>query len=92
MALHPSTFRFNRQMDPVGRTKAINIVQSRAYSLCGIRAIHLQASPSKKHWRAKKHPPQNAQESYLIAKNRPPKMAQKKYKREKLTEETKPVL
>ena len=81
MALHPSTFRFNRQMDPVGRIKAINIIQSRAYSLCGITAIHLQASPFEKPWRsrAKKGPPQNAQESYLRAKSRPPKMPQESY-------------
>ena len=38
MTLHPSTFHFNRQMDPVDRT---NIVQSRAYSPCGISVLRL---------------------------------------------------
>ena len=43
MARRPSTFHFNRQVELVARTKAINIVQSRmntAYSLCEIRAEH----------------------------------------------------
>ena len=48
MEFHPSTFKFNRQVDQVGRTKTINSVQSRAYTqsysnttLCGTRALHL---------------------------------------------------
>ena len=50
MARRPSTFHFNRQVDLVARTKAINIVQSRmynAYSLCEIRAVHLGHFTSK---------------------------------------------
>ena len=39
--LHPAIFHFNRQMDPFRRRRAINTVQSSAYSCSGFSAISL---------------------------------------------------